>query len=155
MTNPVHRIAALALLLAAAAAPALADSSTSSLVSDSASTSVGASSASIGRSSNSSSKDREVAEGRYRVIEMAEAPARPGHLRLKLQPEDPAARGGEFFLTLPRQAAELARIEPGQVITARPRAYGVAFAHSETMQDFFLVLADDWARQLKTRVVRL
>ncbi len=156
MTNTPSRVAALAALLALAAAPALAASSASSAVSDSIATSVGSSSTSIQKSSDSSSsKDDKVAEGDYRIVEVAAAPARPGTVRLKLQAVADQTKNGEFFLFMPQEAYEQSHLGPGHVVTAKPRPYGLQFTHAASQQAVFLVLDDERHRELQTKVVSL
>lgn len=158
-TQLPSRLSALALLLAMAAAPAWAASSASSAVSDSLTTSSGSVSNSIQKSSDSSSgKDEKVAEGDYTIIEVAAAPARPGTVRLKLQPvadTGTAAKSGEFFLFMPQEAFEQSRLGPGHVVTAKPRAYGLQFTQAASQKVFFLVLEDEQYRELQTKVVSL
>ena len=150
------RLASITLLLTASALPAFAESSVSSAASDSASTSVGSSSTSIGKSSDSSSgKNDKVAAGDYQIVEVADAPARPGTVRLKLQGTGTGTAEGEFFLYLPRQAFDESHLATGHVVTAKPRPYGMEFARSQTREAFFLVLEDEWFRELNTRVVTL
>jgi hypothetical protein len=139
----------LALLGLVAALPARAESSAASSASDSLATSVGSSSTSIQKSSNSSSNDK-VAAGEYRVIEMAAAG--PGQLRLRLQP---LGAGAEFALLLPQKTAEQHALAVGQVVNVREREYGLEFATHEDRQAFYLVLADEWYRDLQTRAVTL
>jgi len=156
MTQRTPRLATLALLLAAAGMPALAESSASSAVSDSASTSVGSSSTSVQKSSDSSSgKDNKVAEGDYKIIEVAAATQRPGTVRLKLQAVADGTKAGEFFLFMPQEAYDQSRLAPGHVVTARPRAYGLQFTRAASQQVFFLVLDDEQYRELQTKVVQL
>ncbi|MDP1899737.1 MAG: hypothetical protein Q8K96_04715 [Rubrivivax sp.] len=146
----------LAFLFCASAWPAWAESSASSAVSDSTSTSIGSLSDSIRGSSNSSSgDDRKVADGDYQVVELAQAPEQPGVLRVKLQAVAGRGADGEFFLLMPQETAEKARLEAGQVVAARQRPYGLEFAKGTPRQAFFLVLADAWYRELQTHVVRL
>ena len=142
-----------ALLLGTLTLPALAASSASSASSDASSTSVGSVSNSFEKSSDSSSKGKEVAEGEYRIIEVADAAQRPGAMRLKLQAVAQPGAEGEFYLYLPRQALELGRLAEGQVVMARHRPYGMEFARSEV--PFFLVMHDDWHRELNTKAVTL
>ena len=153
------RLTRLALLLAvAAAAPAWAASSASSAVSDSITTSVGSISNSIQKSSDSSSgKDEKTAEGDYKIIEVAAAPARPGTVRLKLQPVagKDAGKAGEFFLFMPQEAFEQSRLGPGHVVTAKPRPYGLQFTQTASQKVFFLVMDDEQYRELQTKVVSL
>jgi hypothetical protein len=153
------RIVPLTVLLAVAL-PAVAASSASSASSEAGSASVGSISTSFEKSSNSSSGEEKTAAGDYRIIEVAEAPARPGTVRLKLQPvaadgATQTAQAGEFFLYMPREAAEQSRLETGHVVTASARPYGLAFARSDAPKPFFLVMFDDWYRELKTQVVKI
>lgn len=135
------------------AAHAQADSSVVSSASNSASSTSGSVSDSIERSSHSSSGGGDkVAAGDYKVIEVAEAPNRPTHLRLRLQALAP--QGGEFVLILPRQTADKGGVlAAGAQITAAQRPYGLEFSNTVTAQAFFLVLEDDWHRELKARPV--
>jgi len=142
--------ALVALLLAAAALPAGAASSTSSAASEGVSASVGSLSTSVEQSSNSSSKDDKVADGDYTVIEVADAPARPGQLRLTLQ-----RQGMAFFLYAPQQAVHRGGVAAGQVVSARQRPFGVEFAAGEPRRTFFLALHDGWLPELQTRAVSL
>jgi hypothetical protein len=148
--------AAGALLSSAFTFPALAASSAASSASDSLAASVGSVSGSLGNSSNSSSKTVTAAEGDYRIVEIAAAPDRDGTVRLKLQAVA-EARGadGEFFLYLPQPLAEQARLAQGGVVTARSRPYGTEFTYGPAHQAFFLVLADDWYRELQANAVQL
>lgn len=150
--------ALLSLSLFAASLPSLADSSTSSTASSAGSASVGSLSNSLEGSSNSSSRGDKVAEGPYRVIEVAEAPARPGQVRVTLQALNPAGDdgGGEpLNLYLPRQTALDQRLATGSVVHARARDYGFEFAQGNPRQAFFLVVRDEWMRELQTRPVSL
>ncbi len=142
-----------AALLLAFSLPALAASSASSASSDSASTSVGSISGSFEKSSDSSTADRKTAAGDYRLIEVAAAPDRPGMARMKLQAL--ADNKAEFFLFLPQQAADQSQLGAGAMVSVKERAYGFEFAKQATQEAFFLVLADDWLRELQTKVVTL
>lgn len=148
------RLACLAFLLAAAAAPCSAESFASS-ASSAGSASSGSVSDSFGESSDSSSPDRKVAEGDYRVTAVAQLDGRPGMLRLTLAPTEPRAGAGEFVLMLPQQALGAQGLAAGDVVSARHRAYGLEFARATTREAFFLVLADDWHRELDPRPVTL
>jgi len=148
------RTAAAMLLLAASSLPALAASSAASSASDSLSTSVGSVSNSFGASSESSDRPARTADGDYRVTEVAAADgAQPGMLRLTLAPA--AGEGEAFALVLPQKAAEAGGVAVGQVVKAQNRPYGVEFAHAGTKQPFFLVLEDDWYRELASNPVTL
>lgn len=150
----VHTLSrAAAALLLTLSLPALAASSASSASSEAGSASVGSVSTSFEKSSESSTGDRKTAAGDYRLLEVAQAPNRPGMARMKLQPL--ADGQGEFFLYLPQQAAEQSQLAAGAVVTVKERAYGFEFAKQATQEAFFLVLADDWLRELQTKVVRL
>jgi hypothetical protein len=144
-----------AALAFAAPLPALAGSSAASSASDSLSTSVGSISTSIEKSSASSTTDeKKVADGDYQLLEMAELAERPGMLRLRLQALAGADKQ-EFFLLLPRQAAEAGRLAEGKIVTAQQRPYGLEFAAAETKAAFFLVLDDAWHRELQSHPVVL
>jgi hypothetical protein len=86
---------------------------------------------------------------------VAEAPARAGTVRLKLHAVAEAGKEGEFFLYMPQEAFEQSRLAQGSVVTARARAYGLEFANAKAQKPFFLVLADEWFRELQTKIVRL
>ena len=148
-------LAAAAHLLFLPALPVLAASSAASSASDSSATSVGSISGSFEKSSASSSKTTGVAQGDYKIIELAAAPQRPGDLRIKLQAVAEPGADGEIFLTLPQQALEQGALALGDTVTARPRPYGTEFASGVTGQAFFLVLTDDWYRELQSHVVLL
>ena len=141
------RLACLALLSLAALAPCRAEGLASS-ASSAGSASVGSLSDSIHGSSNSSSRDdRQVSAGDYRVVEVGAAAERPGLLRLKLQGTAPQA-GDAFYLDLPAQALAPRGLAAGDVVRARQRPYGLEFARADSGEAFFLVLADDWRREL-------
>jgi hypothetical protein len=149
------RLALLVLRPAIAATPALADSVASS-ASSAGSASSGSLSDSIGDSSRSSSPDNRTADGDYRVIDVADLAAKPGMLQLRLQ----ATRGEahEFTLKLPREALGHKGIAVGDIVHARNRPYGLEFARLNdemTREAFFLVLADDWHKELASRRVSL
>lgn len=143
--------------LCALFAPSALAGSTSS-ASSATSTSVGSSSTSLNASSNSSSSKDKVAAGPYTVVAVLTLPDQPDALQLRLQqaalPTDqPAA---EFTLTLPRVAAERAQLAPGQTVLAQHRPYGLAFARADASGrplPFFLVLEDNWHRELHNRPV--
>lgn len=135
----------------AAATAARAESFASS-ASSAGSASIGSLSDSVrGSSRSSSGDDKKVAEGDYRVLEVADAADRPSHLQLKLQPVAQSGEHGVLWLTLPRQALASRGLAAGDLVVARQRPYGVEFARADAAQarePFFLVLADDWHREL-------
>jgi len=134
--------------LALAAATAAQASSFASSAADAGSSASGSVSDSFKASSNSSGGGEKRAEGRYRVTEVAQVDA--GKLRLKL-----AREGAEpVELTLPQQALAARTVNVGDEVQATPQPYGVAFAHADTGQAFFLVLEDAWHRELSARVVK-
>lgn len=152
------RFASLALLCCTAALPAMAASSatsSASSASDSLSTSVGSVSDSFGKSSDSSSKKGKVAQGDYKIIDVADAGERPGVLRLKLQALADAGEEGEFYLYLPKQTVAQADLAQGKVISANERVYGYEFAKADSREAFYLVLNDDWYSELQTKAVTL
>jgi len=162
----------LSLVVAAccAAAPALAldlASSTASSASSAGSASVGSVSDSLRSSSQSAGGPRQMAEGEYRVIELTEVQGRPGEVRLTLQAQAPgatpastssaaatnASSDAQWELRLPRMVAEREGLAPGRLLRAAQQPYGVSFALSEQPRPFFLVLADEWQRELPARPV--
>lgn len=146
MTSFRFLLAPVALALAAAAMPAVAASSASSA----ASTSIGSLSDSIQNSSESSSKPARTAQGDYRVTDVAVVVEKPGMLRVTLQ----AAEGDDVFdLVLPQKAADAGRVAVGEVVHAAPRPYGVEFARADNREAFFLVLQDEWFRELASNAV--
>ncbi|MCW5659280.1 MAG: hypothetical protein KIT60_16370 [Burkholderiaceae bacterium] len=149
------RLAVLALFGTTMASSVWADSVASS-ASSAGSASLGSISDSIGNSSRSSSPDNRTADGDYRVIEVAELAGKPGMLQLTLQ----ATQGEthEFTLKLPREALGARGIAVGDVVHARNRPYGLEFARlndARTREAFFLVLADDWHKELDSRPLSL
>jgi len=155
MAHHANRLALAALITCAAAVPAWADpASSASSASSTASQSVGSISGSIQRSSNSSTGNT-VAEGDYRIIEVADVADQPGTMRMKLQAVKDIGADGEFFLYVPHQVVEQGRLAAGAVVTARNKPYGMEFAHAKTLKGFFMALKDDWYRELQTRPVTL
>jgi len=142
------RLVLLATSLALVAATAAHASSFASSAADAGSSASGSVSDSFKASSNSSSGGEHRAEGRYRVTEVAQAEV-AGKLRLRLEREGAAP----VELTLPRQALADRAVSVGDEVQATPQPYGVAFAHADTGKAFFLVLEDDWHRELAARVV--
>jgi len=147
------RAFALALAAAACTLPAHADSVASS-ASSAGSASSGSISDSIGGSSNSSKGDRRVAAGQYRVIDVAQAPAKAGTTRVTLR----AVAGGpatEFWVDVPDRALAERRVDKGAVVQVNERVYGYEFAYGDTNKPFFLALQDAWYRELSSRKVTI
>jgi type IV secretory pathway TrbL component len=147
------RALALALAAAACTLPAHADSVASS-ASSAGSASSGSISDSIGGSSNSSNGNRRVAAGQYRVIDVAQAPAKAGATRVTLR----AVAGGpatEFWVDVPDRALAERRVDKGAVVQVNERVYGYEFAYGDTNKPFFLALQDEWYRELSSRKVTI
>jgi hypothetical protein len=156
MNHRTIPLASAALLLSALALPALSASSTASSASDSASSAASSTSDSLKKSSDGSSKTTTAMNaGDYEVVEVALVAERPGTVRMRLQAVADRSAEGEYFLYLPQQTFEQTRLGAGQVIAARQRPYGVEFAKGDPRQAFFLVIDDDWARDLPSHVVAL
>ena len=131
--------------------PCGADSFASS-ASSAGSASIGSLSDSLKNSSGSST--HKAAEGDYRIIDVAAA-ERPDTLRLKMEP---VAHAGDetavIYLDVPRPALGDRSAAPGEIVAVRQRPYGYEFAWADTRVAFFLVLADEWRRELEPRAVR-
>jgi hypothetical protein len=144
---------AVALLLGIAASLPCAAESFASSASSAASTSVGSLSDSLHDSSGSST--RNVAEGDYRIIEVAEADG-AGKLRMKMQHIANARENtAVIYLDVPRAALGNRIATPGDIVGVHPRPYGYEFAWADTGVAFFLVLAAEWQRDLDLRPVQL
>ena len=154
------RLATLALVLGSAALtaslPTFASSTAASSASEGVSASVGSVSTSFEKSSDGSSKKEKTAAGDYKVTKVAEVAERPGTVRLTLAPVAADAKVDDsFVLYVPAQVVARDPVAAGQVITAKPRAYGVEFAKADTGRAFFLVLHDAWHRELQSNAVTL
>jgi hypothetical protein len=151
-------VASLALAAWAGATPCRAESLASS-ASSAGSTASGSASDSIHASSEGSSGRKQEASGNYRVIEVAELRQRAGVLRVKLRAvQTMDERLAEFTLDVPRDALARRALAQGDLVTARPRPYGIEFAYGDgerAPEAFFLALADDWQRELDPHVVEL
>lgn len=156
--RPRPLLSALALVLSAAYLPVQAASTAASSASNSASSTASSASDSLGTSSTSSSPGNDVADGEYRVIDMAEATDRPGRVRLTLQGVAAAGKpgtGATFELYLPAATLEQAALTTGQQIRTRQRPYGIEFARADAREPFFLALHDTWHRELASHPVAL
>lgn len=145
-----------ALLSAAVTAPVMAASSAASSAVGGSSASVGSVSTSFQASSGSSS-DSKVAAGEYRIIDMAAVAERPGFLRLTLRAlaADGDAADTGFALVVPEATVAQNGLAAGHVVSARPRVYGTEFTVAATRQAFFLLVGDDWYRELQANPVVL
>ena len=155
MTRLMKCLVTFGLLACAALVPALAGSLAASSASQSLTTSVGSLSGSVQQSSDSSGGKTALIEGDYRIVALAPVAERPGMLRMKLQAVAERGADAEFFLYVPQAAVDEAQLAQGHVVTARQRPYGFEFSKLETQRAFFLVLTDDWYRELQTNAVVL
>ena len=152
--RPRLLLTSLALVLGAVCLPAHAASTAASSASNSASSAASSASDSLGQSSTSSSPGKDVADGDYRVIDMADAADRPGVVRLTLQGVAMAGQP-QFELFLPRVTLTQAQLDTGALVRTRQRAYGIEFARADAREPFFLALHDAWHRELASRPVAL
>jgi len=143
-----------ALLASGFAAHARADSFASS-ASSAGSASSGSISTSLNGSSNSSTRNDRIANGAYRIDrieQLAQAPGRPGMVRLSMQAEQVDQ---QLTLDLPAAVFDRQNLGRGDLVDVQKRDYGFQFAHADTHSAFFLVLADDWHDELAARPVTL
>lgn len=154
--NPqrVFRLASAAALAAFVQLPAHADILASS-ASSAGSASSGSASDSIQGSSKSSTAPAKVAAGDYRIEQVNPAPDRPGMVRVALQPVANDGADGAFVLVLPQLTFDQQGLARGDKVSASERPYGLEFSRADTRTAFFLVLADDWKRELDPRPVKL
>ena len=157
MTTSIYTRALCAVAIAAAAvvttAPVHADSFASS-ASSAGSASSASISDSISSSSNSSSGDDRMAAGQYRVIDIAQAPAKPNTTRMTLR----AVAGGpahDYHLDVPNRALAQRGVAVGELVQVNERVYGYEFAYADTRRPFFLALQDDWQNDLGSRKVTI
>eukprot|EP01133_Synstelium_polycarpum_P015714 gene15714-18669_t len=113
-----------------------ADSFVSS-ASSAGSQSSGSISDSLKGSSNSSSRDNKVANGPYRIIDVAAVPGRDGMTRLTMQAD---ATATPLVLDLPQAALDKQLLAQGDMVYAQNRAYGIEFSRNDTRAAFFLPL---------------
>ncbi|CAN5200131.1 hypothetical protein BH11PSE10_BH11PSE10_21200 [soil metagenome] len=155
MNRPKSRLTnCLALLSLVASSACLADSFASS-ASSAGSASLGSISDSSKGSSKSSTGGTKVAEGDYKVIEVAVLSGQPGMLQLKLKAAAASGEQGALWLTLPQQALAQRALVAGDLVNASYKPYGIAFAHADSRSAFFLLLADDWRNDLDPQPVAL
>lgn len=150
-TFAARAICAATLTLSLTAVPAWADSTSSA--SSASSTSIGSSSASSEKSSNSSSTKDRVAQGQYTIVEMTELAEQTDMVRLRMQA---VAGAAEVVLLLPRAATDRVQLAAGDRVSAEHRTYGLALATVDATTGtvpFFLILDDDWFRELESRPI--
>jgi hypothetical protein len=138
-------------LMPVAKATTFSTSSTTSLVSES----VGSASNSLRGSSNSSSGGNNVAAGDYKILGITAVANQPGWVVLTLQALAPKGEQTELELFLPQAVVTRAELSSGRVITARDRPYGLAFSVAGQSQAFYLMLHDEWYRDLFNHAVTL
>ena len=153
-TSLLSRAALIALFTTACALPVQAASTAASSASSAGSASSGSVSDSIGSSSNSGGDERRVAAGDYRVIDVAQAPGKPGTTRMTLRA---LATDGvrEFYLDVPQRALARRDVKSGELVQVNTREYGYEFAHADSKQAFFLALEDNWYRELGSQKVAI
>ena len=134
-----------------AAVNAHADSFASS-ASSAGSASSGSVSDSLHGSSKSSTRDDKVADGDYRIIDVADVPERAGFVRVALQADGPDQR---IALDLPRAVFAKQQLDRGDLVHAQRRVYGYEFSRGDTREAFYLVMADDWYGELAARPLSL
>ena len=91
---------------------------------------------SLNGSSNSSHGDkRKVADGEYRIIQIAATPDRADRTRITMQANDPQQR---IVLDLPQITFDKQQLVVGDAMYAQNRAYGIEFGRSDKHQPFYL-----------------
>jgi hypothetical protein len=157
MTPVRSRLLLTAALLGVFAVPGHAGPLTASSAAGGSSASSAASSASESAEGSSASSKRAVAalDGPYRVVDVTPVPERPGTVRMTLRPLAAGGSPEDVSLYLPSQALERGGLAQGTTVTANRRPYGVELAHADTRKAFFLVLDDDWKRELRSNPVAL
>ena len=162
----VHALAWAGILGAAAPGPwspvAQAASSASWAASEGVSASVGSLSTSVQSLSNSSTRGEAIAQGTYRVVELAPQPGRPDLLALRLERADqaqPQAAGPQapaaVRLVLPARTVRAAAILAGDAVVVRDLPQGLEFAHGQPARAFFLALREEALGDLRTRPLTL
>jgi hypothetical protein len=124
-------------------------------MSQSVTTSIGSLSGSINQSSRSSTPGQNLAEGDYRIVEVALLTDQPGMVELSLQALADAGPDGAYTLSLPQKALARSGLTAGLLVSAHQRPYGIEFAVAPTQEAFFLVLRDDWYRELQSTPLSL
>lgn len=151
--KPLLRLSLLSLAISAALnahADSVASSASSagSDVSGSVSDSIHGSS----NSSSNSSKDNKVADRDYHVVDVAQAPGKPGMARVTMQAADD---NWQMALDVPQALVDREGLHAGAAVHAQQRVYGIEFEHAESHQGFFLALYDDWKDQMASRKVEI
>jgi len=116
-------------------------------VSDSISATVGGISTASSTVGKSSAKLLNLAEGDYKVVEVAQA-QEAGKLRLTLHPLDETQAAEGFYLYVAAADVEEAQVRQGDIVSAKQRPYGVAMFGQGKADPFALVLNDGWRKQI-------
>lgn len=158
MPRKLLPVSVLALLLASSApsfAESLAGSASSAGMSASSagSASVQGSSNAISGSSDSSMGTDDVAAGDYRLAAVERVDPQGEWVNLQMQPLDQQQAAPAFKLRLPAQTVGREALRPGDVIQVEHRPYGLQFTNAKTQAAFYLVVADDWQRDMQSRVL--
>jgi hypothetical protein len=149
-----HRIATLATSLATLAilaTPAYAASSASSAAS-SASDSIGSISNSLSTSSNSSTGDRKLAQGEYRIVEIQTEANAAGDETARLRLAGPQ---GDVELRLPQTVAIRNALGVGRTVTVAERTWGYQFTLDGRSEPFYLAVHTPWLDAFRNQPVAL
>jgi len=116
------------------------------------SASSGSVSDSLTGSSNSSNRNNRVADGDYRIIQIAATPGHDDRTRVTMQGDTPEQR---IVLDLPQTTFDKQRLAVGDAMYAHNRVYGIEFGRADNRQPVYLVLADEWYGELASRPLSL
>lgn len=125
-------------------------SSIASSAADAGSSASDSASSTLNASSDSSTNNDKVAEGNYRITDIAQIPNKPTHTRISLRSEETQQT---LTLDLPTTTWQQQKLHLGDNIQAKTQAYGLEFARPEQSAPFFLVLHDQWYSELHSRPV--
>lgn len=138
-------------LLAATYGVAYAGSVSLMSVSDSISASVEAISNGSSAVSKSSAKGVGLAQGNYKVTEVAQADG--GRVRVTLYPTDEARAEEGYYLYVRAADAANAKVQVGGVVLAKARPYGVAVFGDNQTSPFALLLDAQWRQQVMPEAI--
>lgn len=105
-----------------------------------------------GSSNSSNNNNKRVADGDYRIIQIAATPQRAGRTRVTMQGLTPQQ---QVVLDLPQTTFEQQQLAVGDAMFAHNRVYGIEFGRADNRQPFYLVLADEWYDELASRPLSL
>lgn len=151
-TAPFALLLCCGLLISSAS---LAAGSAASTASDSASSAASSTSDSVNASSAGSSKATGVAAGDYRIVDITAVAERTDVMRIRLAAVKTSAAQEPFELLLPGKAVRDAALNTGSRVTVSTRPYGIELADTQTRMPFFLVLHEQWHRDLSTKALSL